>query len=142
MVYLLLIVGVAVGVFFGLLITAVILRAACHFLSVREPGLGRAMLISFIVGLVGTVINVVIISVFAGAGAAGKAGAAAGSTNWLFNAISVVVNMFVAGGIYSTMIPGVSFGRGILIYWVQVLIILVIAVILFAVFSAIGFVGR
>jgi hypothetical protein len=95
--------------------------------------------IVFVVSLIGTVIDFIVGPI---AGMALDLEQGALGTRITLHGIAIVINMPIAAGIYTGKIPGVSFGKGLAIYWVQVLIGIVIAAIIGVPFVLLGFLGR
>ena len=116
----------------ALAIAAFVLRAACHLAGETVPGLGHAMGIVLITGIVQAIIGSVInigfgVPVFqdptqqqVDPGAALAAGV-----------VGFLVNTPITMLLYSVMIPTSNFGKAALVWLIQLLIYIVIAVILF-----------
>jgi hypothetical protein len=126
------------GVLLGLLIGAVILRAACALYNamaggkgspyrVPEPGLGQAMGIVFVTALINFVVSFVLgLAVGAGAEATGTG---AQGPALLFQLISLPVSLLVMAAMLAAMLP-TTFGRGILVALCNLLVsILVVAAV-------------
>ena len=133
-------IGILVGGTIGLLIGAVILRAAislCNKFSgtdsssgVPEPPMGKAMLIVLVATIVNLVVNFVVGFMI------GVAGMASGSSamqtvQGLAALISLPVGFFTQSGIIAAMLP-TSFTRGMLVTLCHYLIVFLIAIVIFA----------
>jgi hypothetical protein len=124
----------------GLLISAVVLRAACHFLKVKEPNLLPAMGIVFLVALIGWGINSFLgfaIGLAIGPRQVGSSSTV--SQLFLIDALGLIINQFVAAVIYWVMFPGATFAKGIAIFWLQVLISAALAALAALPFYFMGF---
>ena len=125
-----LICGLIVGIAIGLLFAAVILRSACHLVGVKVPEMMQAIGINIVAGLACLLPNY-----------GAKLGAEYALANYQLDLMTVTIglmvvnllsNMLIAALVYASMLD-TSFGKGIIIYWVQVAIIVLIAGVVLAV---------
>jgi len=125
-----------VGVFIGLLIGAVILRAACALYNamaggkgspyrVPEPELGKAMGIVFVTALINYASGFVI-GLMANAGAEATRINPLGP-NLLASAISLPLSLLVMAAMLTAMLP-TTFGRGILVALCNLLVTILVVV--------------
>jgi hypothetical protein len=119
----------------GLLLGAVILRAACWMCSVKEPNVLPAMGIVLLTGLAGLPVSLGLRALFvstAGGNGMDIVMPGAGMQIWttVADLAGLPLQMLIAAGIYSVTIRGVSFGKGILIWLVQLLIAIIVGVVL------------
>ena len=121
------IIAIPIVLAIALTIGAALLRLGCWVCKVEEPGFLKAMGIVFVNALANMVVQV-LIGVFIGliAGASGARNLQA--VQVLATLISLPFVMLVSGGIYCGMIP-TSFGKGILIWLVQLAVWIVIALV-------------
>lgn len=134
----------------GLVIGAVILRSACHFVGVKVPNFGYAMVVALVRGLANFVVSFMVgfgIGMVMGAGSAmmkgdkrGNAEAMMMGAQLLSSIVSLLVNMPISAVIYMGMLEAVSFGKGILIYLVELLISIFIGVGIAALIIGMSFV--
>lgn len=104
----------------GIAVAAIILRLAAKIVSAPEIPFGKAMLI-------------VVVAFFATAAAGFILGLILGQ-GILAQLVSLVVGACVSALIYSKMIP-TSFGKGILIYVMQIVVVFVIGLIVAVLFG-------
>ena len=115
-----------------LAIAAVILRAACHLAGESVPGLGHAMGIVLVTGIVQAIIGAVINVAFGVPVMQDPAqqqvdpGAALAAS-----VVGFLVNTPITMLLYNIMIPTSNFGKAALVWLIQLLIVIVIVVILF-----------
>jgi hypothetical protein len=106
---------------------SVILRGACALLGAKEPTIAAGMKMVFVASLISALINLAlgftILSILSGGRFDDPPSL---PTEVVLGLLGTVVNMTVPARLYSQKIPGVSFGKGILIYWIQTLIFLFI----------------
>ena len=138
----------ALGV--GILINAVILRAASSWVAKIDLEFGRACLISVAVMVTNFVVSFIIgFALGAGAVAAGgQPGAVNSAAGAMAQVLSLISSFFIASGIYGAMIKDpdnfqpIGFGKGALItlvsYAIVIAIVLVIGAIVLAVIFATG----
>lgn len=130
-------VGVLIGLALGILIGAVLLRAGCHFARVQVPEFGKACGIVVIVMIANWVVNFAL--GFAIGLAVGASGGELDSAMLLsIQGLGIVVSFFIASLIYKAMIPTETFGRAALVWLIQVLIALAIALVVVAIVFAVG----
>src|SRR6185437_12697821 len=116
-------VAAVVGLLVGLVIGAVILRSACHLTRSPVPEFGKAMGVVFVAGLLIGFANFGVQFVLALAfQGPGKDPNIVGQLISL--AIIIPMDFCLSAAIYSSMLEGVSFGKGLLIYLIQFLIAL------------------
>jgi hypothetical protein len=94
-----------------LLISAMLLRAACYIVREEVPGFGKAMGIVFVVGIVNAIIQLPVLAVMG-----------PGPLTFL---VAFVIQVAAMGAIYSAMLPA-NYGKGIAIAFVQLLIVFAI----------------
>jgi hypothetical protein len=115
-----------VGLPISLLIGAVVLRAACHFVGVKVPKLRQAVgiiLVNLIVStLVGAVVGLILGILLYTVGIHDEVVVVA-----IGAALGIPLGMVVAAAVYSRLLDEVSFARGMLIWLVQLVIGLVIS---------------
>jgi hypothetical protein len=133
----------------GILIGAVIFRAACALYnkmaggrgspsSVPEPSFGKAMGIVLLTTLVNGVVGFGIGMVVGIAGVAVHADQKA--VTILAQLVSFPVGILVGGGMNAAMLP-TTFGRGILVALCQLLIVLFIVIVLGVIFGGLALVA-
>ena len=133
---------IVAAVFIGLAIAGVILRAACHLAGVDVPGLGHAMGIVFITGIIQAIIGSIINVVF-GVPVIQDVNTQVDPTATITAGIvSFLINTPVTMMLYNVMIPTESFGKAALVWLMQVVIVicivLIIVVLVFALSMALG----
>lgn len=136
------IVGALAGLFVALLIMAVVLRAACYCVGVKEPDYLPAMGITFLVGLCVGVFNFLVESaVGESAGAGGRK-----QTEPLVRAalalIPLGINTVVAGYFYALFLHKCTFAKGILIYLLQLVILIAIVMVVMVPYAILIAVGK
>jgi hypothetical protein len=123
----------------ALLIGAVILRSACYLAGAPVPEFGKAMGVVFVTGLLLSLANFGVQVVL---GAALGQGAGQGEEKLIAQLISsavvIPIDFLLAAGLYTSMLEGVSFGKGLLIYLIQFLIGVAIAIVVVGVIILAG----
>lgn len=119
-------IGGLIGLFVALLIMAVVLRAACYCVGVKEPELFPAMGVVFLVALCAGFINFVVGFVIGATLAGGGQKVDTPGIKALLHLIGLGVNTLVAAGFYSSFLKNCTFGKGALIYLLQLVIIIAI----------------
>lgn len=130
--------GLLVGGLIGVLIGAVILRAAIALYNamaggadspsgVPEPDFGKAMLIVFVTALVNVGVGLLIGFVFGFGAAAGRMNQQ--SAGLIAQLVSLPVGLLVQAGMLTAMLP-TTFGRGILVALLNMVIVIIIVVII------------
>jgi hypothetical protein len=137
------------GVLFALLIGSVILRMACYMCGVREPSLGAAMGMVLLVAVLSVVVQFgagLLLAMYLGPPNP-QPGVGflipnpqmrPGQVHLLFHAVGFLINMLVAAGTYSTFMPEIGFARGVMIYFTQILLMVVLAVLIVALLVLFG----
>ncbi len=116
----------ACSILIGLMLAAAILRATCQLCGVQEPGLLRAAGIVLLVGLVQALVSVPIGMVVAAVGTV--KGMLPRDVQVLASLAGLPEAILVAAILYVPLL-NLSFGKGILVALVQVLVILVLGAI-------------
>ncbi len=111
------------SILIGLVLAAAILRAACRLCGVKEPGLFKAVGIALLVTLVQTLVSLPIAMVLAAVGTAH--GMPPRDLRILASLAGLPEAILVAAILYVPLLK-VSFGKGMLVALVQVLVILVL----------------
>jgi hypothetical protein len=123
---------IALPVFF--LISAAFLRLACSISGVIAPGFGKAMSITFVADGVSTAGAFFLVYVLT---STNQGNVDAKTLGLIANAVGVPLGAVMSAAIYSGMLP-TSFGKGILIWLVQLLMVIGIGVAFTAAFFAIS----
>jgi hypothetical protein len=129
-----------IGLFVGLAIGAVILRAACHFSGVPVPDFGKAMGVVFVTGLLLGLANFGVQVVLGAALGQGDADAKL-VAQLISSAVVIPLDFLLAAALYTSMLQGVTFGKGLLIYLIQFLIGVVIVIVILGVLFLAGMGG-
>jgi hypothetical protein len=126
------IIGLLIGLVAGLAISAVVLSTACKLVGVKPPAFFPAMVICFFV-MVGAFAAPLLVSV----ALAAASGAGALTSEVELGALvsraapfAVVLQPFVSAGIYCVALEECSFGRGLLVWLGQLVVIFLFCLVL------------
>jgi hypothetical protein len=138
---------VVIGIPIILAIYAFILRLACQIVSAPVPDFGKAMLVVFVNFILGVVVQFGLgFVVGAGLAVNNPGPEAANQAQLMVGLISIPLGAVISAGVFSGMLEEVSFGKGLLIWLLQILIAigigLAIAAALFVVLLLIGVAAR
>lgn len=139
---------VVVGIPIALVIWSVILRSACHFVGVCVPEVARGMRIMFVAGLVNGIVGFgisLVVGVVWGEDPTRAVGRPSSVNRESFQAaqllsaaLSLPIQALLSARIYSLMLDDCSFGRGFLVWLVQILIGLFIAAFIMGIVIAVS----
>jgi hypothetical protein len=117
----------------GLAIAAAILRTACSWVGVTPPDFLPAMGICFLTSIVIAILQVGVLLLF------GALGGAASGTQAQMQALApytliafFLVHPIASAGVYKVMLLDCSFGRGLMVWLAQMLVIAIIVGIIIA----------
>jgi hypothetical protein len=128
-----LVVTVVAVLVIGLALGVVLLRAACNRVGVPVPGFGRAAGVVFVAALVTGLINFgvrVVVTMALSGGAWNPPPEQAFATAVVADAMLIPIDWLIIAGLYSWLLKDVTYGQGFLIYFAQIVIVVVIGLIL------------
>src|SRR5690349_8843456 len=110
---------------------AVFLRSACYFCRVPVPSYPRAIGVVFVTGLALILADVGVMFVLTVVlGSMGGPWDTVEMRRLLLTSIDFPLDMLIAAAIYRGLLQGVSFGKAIVLYLVQLLIVVVITLLM------------
>jgi hypothetical protein len=116
--------GIVVGVPIFLAISAVILRIACSMSGVSAPGFGKALSVTFVADLVSSLgaffIGLLLVLT-------NKYNLDPKTLGLIANGVNFPLGAVMSAAIYSGMLPS-SFGKGLLIWFIQFLMVVGVSV--------------